>query len=77
MVDAPVNVMWEKQFTRLEFSKLVTIDLAAKYVRRKNNEMLSKMYLEQKIARKVLGYYYDDSTVKWVLKKLPIYAKTR
>jgi len=60
------NVMWEKKFTRLEFSKLVTIDLAAKYVRRKNNEVLSKMYLEQKIAHKVLGYYYDDKTVKWV-----------
>ena len=37
--------MRKKQFTRLEFSKLVTIDLAAKYVRRKNNELLSKMYL--------------------------------
>ena len=56
------NVMWEKKFTRLEFSKLVTIDLAAKYVWRKNNEILSKIYLEQKIARKVLGYYYDDNS---------------
>jgi hypothetical protein len=61
------TVLWEKQFSYVNYKKFNFYNMVAQYVRRTNDPELTERYRELKSARTLFAIYEDNKTVKWCL----------
>jgi len=57
------NVLWEKQFSFVNYKEFTSYNMVAQFVRRNNDPELTERYRELKSARTLLAIYQDNITV--------------
>jgi len=61
------NVLWERQFSFVNYKDFSSYNMVAQFVRITNNPELTERYRELNSARTLLAIYQNNNTVRWCL----------